>query len=881
MHSQRTFAPEGQSVPQARRFVRQTLQEWGADDLTDEAVLATSELVTNAVVHAGTPVRVGLEVDAQGLRLEVQDLHPHRALPLGVQRPDDEAEHGRGLLIASALAGAWGVDYSAGAKRVWLRMERGDTSGVSPTAPESRRTEAGADGLAVVELSTDGAILSWNGDAEQMFGWTAKDVVGRSWRELAQPLDRGATTDGRADVPSWADQRWQGICTVRRKSGATTRVFVSRVTGPPGEGAVVLIVPLARRMLLEWPAPQSRAVAEGQDPLGLREDALNRLGFQAYLDLVVERCRDRLGGQAAYLLLSRDLDGDFELTTVSGLDGSVRGTRAEMGDLGAPDARNPQLPVVLSDLTESQVPWLAGTGLRSLVVVPVTMEGRTIGALGVASDRLAGFSDEEAVLLQRIANTIAVAADRARLRVSERERRGWLTFLAEAGDLLAGSLDQDMTMAITGQIVVPQLADWCAVYLDDSRGRPVLQQVWHRDERAAASVRAALEQATAEPAGSDESAREEIALDRSGADSSPGDASPNGGPGNGEGARSSNGRSRDERLRGELRSVPLLARGRRIGLLTLGRAEGDPLQGEALVVAESVARRAALAIDNAQAHGQLQAMGEALQRSLLPASIPEPPTFEVGVVYEAAGERSVAGGDFYDLFPIGNRRWCFAVGDVCGSGPEAAAVTGLARHTIRALTLAGFPVASTVERLNAAIIEEGERARFLTLVCGTLEPQPGGGLRMSMVSAGHPLPFLVRRSGEITQVGRPQSLLGVLDQVEFVADECLLERGDLLVTVTDGVLERRDGDRMLEEEGLREDLALARDLPAQAVAERIRRLVGDFAPGPHADDMAVLAIRVAPPGAYPARAVPAEGPSAGAFPANRPPDRDDLEESTG
>ena len=88
---------------------------------------------------------------------------------------------------------------------------------------------------------------------------------------------------------------------------------------------------------------------------------------------------------------------------------------------------------------------------RPLLLAPLVTEGRVVGALGVASDRVAGFSDEEAVLLQRIGTAVAGAADRARLRVSERERRGWLTFVAETGDLLAGSLDQDMTMAITGQ----------------------------------------------------------------------------------------------------------------------------------------------------------------------------------------------------------------------------------------------------------------------------------------------------------------------------------------------------------------------------------------------------------------------------------------------
>lgn len=814
MQAQRSFAPEGQSVSQARLFVREALAEWEAEDLTDEAVLATSELVTNAVVHAGTPVQVAIELDAQALRLEVQDLHPHRSLPVGLAAADEDAEHGRGLFITAAIAGSWGVDYSAGVKRVWLRIERGDAPNGAARPPVSRTTaELGDLGVGVAELSADGVVRSWNHDAQRLLGWAADEVLGRPWVELVEPADHGAMASTRPGVPSWADQRWQGVLAVRRKQGAAAQLFVSRATGSPGDGSILLMVPTAHRSLLEWSAARARPVTD-RDPLGLREDALNRLGFQAYLELIVERTRDRLSASAAYLLHARDLDADYEVSTVSGLDSSVRGVHLEPGTPGTPEPRNPHLPVVLTDVRDEQVRWLAGEKVRSLLVVPVVAEGRVIGALGVASELADGFDDEQAVLLQRIGSSVAAAVDRVRLRASERERRGWLSFLAEAGDLLAGSLDQDMTMAITGQVVVPRLATWCAIYLDDSRGKPVLQQVWHRDERLVPALRRLLED--------------------------PGHA-PGHAPGDAAGAAAA-----DEQLKGEVLDVPLMARSRRIGLLTLGRPVGEPIYGEALVVAESVARRAALAIDNARAHGELQSVGEALQRSLLPASIPSAPYFDIGVVYEAAGERSLAGGDFYDLFPVIGGRWWFAVGDVCGTGAEAAAVTGLARHTIRALALAGFPVTTALERLNSAILDEGERARFLTLVCGTLEPESGGRLRLSLVSAGHPLPFVVRRGGQIDQIGRPQSLLGVVDHVAFVADEYVLDRGDLLVAVTDGVLERREGHRMLEEEGLRADLAQAGHLPAQAVAERIRRLVGDFAPDPQADDMAVLAIRVTP-----------------------------------
>ena len=524
-----------------------------------------------------------------------------------------------------------------------------------------------------------------------------------------------------------------------------------------------------QRALIERPAARPGAPAADPGFLGLVDEALVRLRLEDYLMLAVERVRDRVSADAAYLLMLRDLEDEYEVRAVSGLSATLIGKRLASGAAGAPDHRTPHLPVMVADLSKKDVPLLSGSGLCSLVLVPIAAENRVVGAIGVASAHVNGFSTDESVLLQQIANGLAVATDRARLQALERERRGWLTFLAEAGDFLAGSLDQDMTMAITGQIVVPKIAQWCAVHLDDDRGNPVLEQVWHEDERLIEPLRADLEANAAE-------ARDET--------EDPGR------PGKW----------------GEVLTVPLIARGRRIGHLALGRPVGDPLRGEPLLVAESVARRAAIAIENARAHGELRAIGNALQSSLLPSSIPEAQGLDVGVVYEAAGQETTAGGDFYDLFPIGGGKSCFVVGDVCGTGPQAAAVTGLARHTIRALVLAGFPISDVLERLNTAIIDEGERSRFLTLVCGVLQPD-GDAMRVEMVSAGHPLPMIVRQSGQVEQVGRPQSLLGVVDDVRYFEEQHRLSRGEMFVAVTDGVLERRVGQLMIGEEGLEKELA--------------------------------------------------------------------------
>jgi serine phosphatase RsbU (regulator of sigma subunit)/anti-sigma regulatory factor (Ser/Thr protein kinase) len=806
LHAHRTFAADERSVAQARAFAREMLETWDAGDLADSVVLLVSELVTNAVVHAGTTARLELRLDAQSVRVEVEDLHPRRVLPMVVAQPTDDAEDGRGLLITFSLASAWGVDYTSASKRVWLRFDRPVDQRARPRwSPSPGDAAQGHAHVAVAELSGDGVVTSWNDDAATLFGWRPDQVRGRHFDEL---LDR-VPGDRVTDPPTLSDmaQGWQGTYAVLHESDQPVTVFASHVGREGGRGSTVLMVAAAQRALIERPAARTLAPAPDPGFLGLMDEALVRLRLDDYLMLAVERVRDRVSADAAYLLMLRDLEDEYEVKAVSGLSATLVGRRLASGAAGGPDPRTPHLPVVVPDLSKTEVPLLSGSGLCSLVLVPIAAESRVVGAIGVASARVEGFSTDESVLLQQIANALAVATDRARLQSLERERRGWLTFLAEAGDFLAGSLDQDMTMAITGQIVVPKLAQWCAVHLDDERGHPVLHQVWHEDERQVEPLRADLEAET--PTMPDDREEKEK-------------------PG----------------IWGEVISVPLVARGRRIGHLSLGRPESDPLRGEPLLVAESVARRAALAIENARAHGELRAIGNALQRSLLPSSTPEAPGLDVGVVYEAAGEASTAGGDFYDLFPIGGGRSCFVVGDVCGTGPEAAAVTGLARHTIRALVLAGFPISDVLERLNRAINDEGERSRFLTLVCGILQPD-GDAMRVEMVSAGHPLPMIVRRSGSVEQIGRPQSLLGVIDDVRYFEEQHLLSRGELFVAVTDGVLERRLGQLMIGEDGLVDELAAVDpSLSAQAVAERVRRLVVEFAPEAPRDDMAVLVLRL-------------------------------------
>ncbi|WP_233507919.1 PP2C family protein-serine/threonine phosphatase [Spongiactinospora gelatinilytica] len=388
------------------------------------------------------------------------------------------------------------------------------------------------------------------------------------------------------------------------------------------------------------------------------------------------------------------------------------------------------------------------------------------------------------------------------------ESRGsfWLGFLADASDLLAGTLDPDMVPAIVAQIVVPRLSVWCAVYTSDAGLGPLrLSYLWHADEARIDSLREELASIEVPPPQRPQTVPLTI-----------GDY--------------------------HVLAVPLLARGRGLGVMLLGRTDRFP--DDIIQFAEDIGRRAALAMDNARLYAQQAAANRALQRSLLPPDNPEVPEVDYGVVYEPAGETNEVGGDFYDLYRAGdNGAWRFAIGDVCGTGPEAASVTGLARTTLRLLAREGHKIAHVLVRLNEAILEEGERARFLTLLHGEITPT-ASGMEARLISAGHPEALRLRQTGEVEVVATPQSLLGVFSEVTFEEDIVELNHGDVLLAVTDGVTERRSGGRLLDDDGgLAKLLAECVGLSAQAVAERIRRGVQDFAPEPSADDLAILVLR--------------------------------------
>ncbi|MGV9700450.1 PP2C family protein-serine/threonine phosphatase [Streptomyces sp. NPDC003470] len=238
-----------------------------------------------------------------------------------------------------------------------------------------------------------------------------------------------------------------------------------------------------------------------------------------------------------------------------------------------------------------------------------------------------------------------------------------------------------------------------------------------------------------------------------------------------------------------------------------------------------------------------------LQQSLLPATLTAVPGMEAAVHYRAASPDRL-GGDFYDLFPIDGGRFAFFLGDVCGKGPEAAAVTSLTRYTLRAAALHDPEPVSALTTLNRVLHERYTSGdpRYCTVIYGILEPDPATGqVTVRIASGGHPPALLLRADGKADYLPTPGGLLvGVLPNATFVTAATVLARGDTLLLYTDGLTEARTGEDRAELFGDEALLGFAADHAGespQAVVQAVTGLLDGFGDGLD-DDTALLALGV-------------------------------------
>jgi serine phosphatase RsbU (regulator of sigma subunit)/uncharacterized protein YigA (DUF484 family) len=565
-------------------------------------------------------------------------------------------------------------------------------------------------------------------------------------------------------------------------------------------------------------------------------------------DVVLGGLMTELGTSTASLCL---LDGDeLELTCAVGYQTEVLDHWRRFpldAPLPASDAVRTGEAVFLSSPEERdrRYPVMAGGPLvdasAAFAMIPLT--GKVpLGCLVLGFPQPRPFGDQDASFFFLLAARCAGALERARLFDEQDRRRARAGLVADVAAVLAGSFDVDENVAAVARLVVPDLADGCAVHLyGEARTRPRVAAVHHHDPGRIGTLRhlaeaypPRLHQPGTAPARRPRvvvrpTMTEEVLADMA--------VSP----------------EHLELLRsaqfGSALVVTLGARGRAVGALSLFNDGGRRLAADALEVAEELAGRLGVAIDNSRLFRERTEIARTLQTSLLPPDLPAVPGLEIAARYTAGGAGIDVGGDFYDVFPLDQGRHVFVLGDVCGRGVQAATTAALTRHTIRSAAITQPTPAAILGHVNDVLLRsqpsDVDEPRFCTVVVGTITPERDGFL-IDLAVGGHPLPLLRRADGTVTPVGTVGSVLGIVDDPEATTSRVPIGPGDLVVAVTDGILEMRRDHEEFGEDGVRRVLAHGGGADAAAVAEAVEMAAVNFASRPPSDDLAVLVLRVAP-----------------------------------
>ena len=236
------------------------------------------------------------------------------------------------------------------------------------------------------------------------------------------------------------------------------------------------------------------------------------------------------------------------------------------------------------------------------------------------------------------------------------------------------------------------------------------------------------------------------------------------------------------------------------------------------------------------------AVAEALQSSLLPARLPEVPGLELSAAYVPASEGVEVSGDFYDVFPV-QGGWALVVGDVCGKGQEAAAMTAAARHAIRAIAHWNPDPADVLAKVNEVILAGDYEDRFVTVKLAYLR-WDGGRVTVELAGSGHPGPAVVRPDGRVDMLSGGGLPLGLFPDAEPERGTLELGPEDLLFFYSDGVTEARSPDMEYFEDRLADELAGAAGHSAAETTRMIQGLVASFSADDLRDDMTILVARV-------------------------------------
>jgi GAF domain-containing protein len=562
---------------------------------------------------------------------------------------------------------------------------------------------------------------------------------------------------------------------------------------------------------------------------------------------VLEDAVKEIGARAA--LVATLSDDGTELQVVGQLghreDVMERWARFPVdAELPLSNAVRERRPVVMESLAERNLryPKLRGEVMpddHAVVCLPMLVQDQVIGGMSISFPEPRTFDDDAIAFLEAVTTQTGQAMRRASLYEAERSARveaergnERLGLIADASAVVDERLGFAENLSMLAQLLVRRVADICIIDVVGEDGDVERVAAVHRDptnqrlvdelkERYAPGSAFTLPifevMRTGEPSWRAETPADVIA----------------------QGALD------DEHARmvtalgvQSYMSVPLRNRARIVGTLSListdpARRYGPP---DVATVVE-LAGRAALWIENARLYEERDGTARTLQQSLLPLEIPAVPGLDIAAGYWPAGEGNEVGGDFYDVFEVLPGTWLAIMGDVCGRGPEAAAVMGIVRHAAWALGGLYDSPSRILERIDEVMRPRVSSNRFCTACVVRIEVHEGR-TRLSIASAGHPLPVLVRPDGGLVPAGSPGSMLGIVDDPVFSDVELDLGTGESLVLYTDGVSERGHENVFLEDDevmasairGARDATSIVSSVEAVLARHRL------------ADDAAVLAI---------------------------------------
>jgi PAS domain S-box-containing protein len=643
--------------------------------------------------------------------------------------------------------------------------------------------------IGIVTLDADGAVIGWNRRAGEMLEVAEVEALGMRFAEFWSAEDRHRLAALVASVDA------SGLAAAGEAFERGGRAF--EITGAPftirsGEpGTLLVLQDVSSRVAAERELSLQKALLEAQAESSIAGIAVVTLDGK--LELINKRLASIWGVHEALIRHDRDA-----------------AMRSTLGQVLDPDAFNAGVEALASNpggeysdevrLKDGRTIERYGTHFR-------TDDGRIVGRVWFHTD------------------------------ITERKREAEaLRFLADATDLLSSSLDYSTTLRRVARLAVPRIADWCSVEIGD-RGRLQQLAVAHADPAKVEFARAFRERYPEDP---DSGA---VATVMRTGESRIYPVIPDGVL-----EQAAQDVEHLQLLRElQLHSVmivPIQMRGRSFGAITFVSAEsGHSYDDDDLRLAQELARRAAIAIDNSRVHAELRDTARTLQESLLPPHLPALEHLELAALFRPAGAGIQVGGDFYDVFDIGDGEWCIVVGDVCGKGAEAAALTALTRYTARAAATYENTIGGVLEVLNRALLHQRGDFRFTTLAFCALAVTERP-YRLRAASAGHPRPLLLRPDGSVRPVGAAGPLLGVVADARFSEEQLELDDGDVIVLYTDGLTDAYAPDRMLVESDLLAALRDCAGLSAAEVAQHLERVaLGSNGAEPR-DDIAILVARV-------------------------------------